>query len=78
MLERAMAEGRIDAETLHRRAQDYLALTDQIVLTLRDLFESIAEDPTAWAQDVRKFLPPWLTRLSQEAISCQRLSSRGS
>jgi hypothetical protein len=24
------------------------------------LFESIAEDPTAWAQDVRNFLPEWL------------------
>ena len=55
-----MADGRIDAETLSRRAQDYLALTDQMVLTLSDLFESIAEDPTAWAQDVRKFLPAWL------------------
>jgi len=63
MLERAMAEGRTDAETLRLRAQDYLALTDQIVLTLSDLFESIAEDPTAWAQDVRKFLPPWLTEV---------------
>ena len=60
MLERAIAEGRIDAETLRSRAQDYLALTDQMVLTLSDLFESIAEDPTAWAQDVRKFLPEWL------------------
>ena len=71
MLERAIAEGRIDAETLRRRAQDYLALTDQMVLTLSDLFESIAEDPTAWAHDVRKFLPEWLNRPSQEAISCQ-------
>lgn len=60
MLERAMAEGRIDAETLRRRAQDYLALADQMVLTLSDLFESIAEDPTAWAHDVQKFLPEWL------------------
>ena len=64
MLERAMAEGRIDAGTLCRRAQDYLALTDQMVLALSDLFESIAEDPTAWAQDVRKFLPQWLTEVS--------------
>jgi len=63
MLERAMAEGRTDAETLRRRAQDYLSLTDRMVLTLSDLFESIAEDPTAWAQDVRKFLPPWLTEV---------------
>lgn len=61
MLDRAMAECRIDAETLRRRAQNYLALTDQMVLTLSDLFESIAEDPTAWAQDARKFLPKWLT-----------------
>ena len=60
MLERAMVEGRIDAETLRRRAQDYLALTDQMVLALSELFESIAEDPTAWAQDVRTFLPEWL------------------
>jgi len=60
MLERAMAEGRIDAETLRRRAQDYLALTDEMILTLSDLFESIAEDPTAWSNDVRKFLPEWL------------------
>jgi hypothetical protein len=60
MLERAMAEGRIDAEELCRRAQDYLVLTDRMVLTLSDLFESIAEDPTAWAQDARKFLPEWL------------------
>lgn len=60
MLEGAMADGHIDAETLSRRAQDYLALTDQMVLALSDLFESIAEDPTAWAQDVRKFLPAWL------------------
>ena len=60
MLERAMAEGRIDAETLRRRAQDYLALADQMVLTLSDLFASIAEDPTAWAHDVQKFLPEWL------------------
>jgi len=60
MLERAMAEGRIDAETIRRRAQDYLALADRMVLTLSDLFESIAEDPTAWANDVQKFLPEWL------------------
>ena len=60
MLEQAITEERIDAETLRHRAQDYLALTDQMVLALSELFESIAEDPTAWAQDVRTFLPEWL------------------
>lgn len=64
MLEHAMAECRIDAETLRRHAQDYLALTDQMLLTLADLFELIGEDPTAWAQDVRKFLPEWLVETS--------------
>ena len=42
----------------------YLALTDRMVLTLSDLFESITEDPTAWAQDVRRFLPPWLNEVA--------------
>ncbi len=64
MLEQAMAEGWTDAETLRRRAQDYLALTDRMVLTLSDLFESIAEDPTAWAQDLRRFLPSWLNEVA--------------
>ncbi|MEW6246499.1 MAG: hypothetical protein AB1555_07300 [Nitrospirota bacterium] len=61
LLERAMAEGRIDAATLRLRAQEYLLLADRMVLTLGDLFESIAEDPAAWANDTRKFLPEWLT-----------------
>jgi hypothetical protein len=60
MLEQAMADGRIDGETLRRRARLYLALADQMVLTLSDLFDSIDEDPAAWSGDVRKFLPEWL------------------
>jgi hypothetical protein len=75
MLERAMVDGRIDAATLRRRAVDYLALTDQMVLTLSDLFESITEDPTAWANDVRKFLPEWLNQPGQEMISYQPSAS---
>ena len=56
-------------ETLRRRTQGYLALTDQMVLALSDLFESIAEDPTAWSNDVRNFLPEWL---SQEPMADDR------
>lgn len=58
-LERAIVRGDTDQETLGRRAQRYLALTDAMVVTLCDLFESIDEDATAWAQDVRTFLPDW-------------------
>lgn len=61
LLERAMAEGRVDAATLRLRAQEYLLLTERMVLTLGDLFESIAEDPAAWANDAGTFLPEWLT-----------------
>jgi len=75
MLERAMAEGRIDAATLCRRLEAYLALTNQMVLTLSDLFESIAEDPSAWASDVRKFLPEWL--VAGEPKSDQPSALRG-
>lgn len=66
MLERAMADGHTDAASLRRNAQGYLELTARMVLTLQDLFESIAEDPAAWAADVRTFLPPWL--LSEQMV----------
>jgi hypothetical protein len=61
MLERAMAEHRTDPATLRRLAVEYLGLTECMVIGLRTLFESIDEDPEAWADDVRKFLPPWLS-----------------
>ena len=60
VLERAIAAHEIDPAWLRQRAQEYLALTDKMVLTLSDLFESIAEDPAAWAFDVRSYLPDWL------------------
>lgn len=58
-LERAVERSETDVEDLSRQAQRYLALTDAMVLTLCDLFDSIDEDATAWANDVRKFLPAW-------------------
>lgn len=76
MLERAMADGRIDVGTLSSRAKGYLALTDEMVLTLGDLFETIAEDPAAWAQDVRKFLPEWLRGEALSAVGSQPSASK--
>lgn len=58
-LARAVERGETDPQSLRRQAQRYLALTDAMVFTLCDLFESIDEDATAWAQDVRTFLPDW-------------------
>lgn len=45
-----------------RMAHDYgksRALTDAMVLTLRDLFDRIDEGATVWAHDARAFLPVW-------------------
>ena len=61
ILEQAIASGRLDREALRSRAELYLGLTDAMVLTLAELFDSIQEDAAAWASDVRKFLPNWLT-----------------
>jgi len=58
-IEQAIERGETDAKNLGRRTQRYLALTDAMVVTLCDLFESIDEDATAWAHDVRTFLPAW-------------------
>lgn len=58
-IEQAIERGETDVNDLRQRAQRYLALADAMVLTLCDLFESIDEDATAWAHDVRTFLPSW-------------------
>lgn len=74
-LERAIERGETDVTDLNRRAQRYLALTDAMVFTLRDLFESIDEDATSWAQDVRTFLPDWCGMSNQlSAVSHQPVS----
>lgn len=59
-LERAMANGETSTEALRPRGQEYLALTDAMVTTLSDLFESIDEDPSAWASDAKNYVPSWL------------------
>jgi rubrerythrin len=58
-IEQAVGRGETDPQTLRRQAQRYLDLTDAMVLTLCDLFESIDEDADVWAADVRTFLPTW-------------------
>jgi hypothetical protein len=63
MLARAMAAGSTSAEILQPRAEEYLALADEMLLTLADLFESIDEEATAWASDVQHYLPEWLSVL---------------
>ncbi|HKY73193.1 MAG TPA: hypothetical protein VJL88_14840 [Nitrospira sp.] len=65
MLERAMAESRTNATALRSLATDYRRLAYQMVLALSGLFESLDEDAAAWADDVQKFLPPWLSPESE-------------
>ena len=60
-LERMFANGQTSPEALRDRGQEYLALTHAMVATLADLFSSIEEDATAWAADVRQYIPRWLT-----------------
>lgn len=61
MIDRAVAAGQVDRRELCAKAQEYLALTQSMVLTLADLFDTIDEDPSAWANDVRAYLPEWLS-----------------
>jgi rubrerythrin len=58
-IEDAIKRSETDGKDLRQRAQQYLGLTDAMVLALGDLFDSIDEDATAWAHDVRTFLPAW-------------------
>ncbi len=61
MLDRAFAAGTTSPDLLRARAQEYLALTDGMVSTLGDLFDSIDEDPRLYMERARGYLPAWLT-----------------
>jgi hypothetical protein len=60
MLDRAFAAGATSPDHLRIRAQEYLALTDRMVSTLGDLFESIDEDPQLYLARAKSDLPAWL------------------
>jgi hypothetical protein len=61
MLDRAFAAGTTSPDHLRASAQEYLALTDRMVSTLADLFESIDEDPRLYMERAKSYLPAWLT-----------------
>jgi hypothetical protein len=60
MLDRAFAARTTSPDHLRARAQEYLALTDGMVSTLADLFESIDEDPRLCMDRARGYLPAWM------------------
>ena len=60
-LERALAKGETSLEALCIRTPVYLALTDAMITSLTELFQSIHEDPGAYIADTRIYLPRWLT-----------------
>ncbi len=60
MLDRAFSTGVTSPEHLRVRAQEYLALTDRMVVTLADLFESIDEDPQLYMERAKSYLPAWM------------------
>jgi hypothetical protein len=61
LLEEAIDSGKLDRAGVCNRARLYLGLTDAMVVALSDLFDSIQEDASAWASDVRNVLPNWLS-----------------
>jgi len=59
-LERAIEAGQASPEALRERAQEYLAVADEMVMALGDLFASIDEDAAAYIKDARSSLSSWL------------------
>lgn len=60
VLDGMLAAGDTSAEALRARGLEYLALTESMVTTLGDLFDSIQEDPAGYVADARRALPEWL------------------
>jgi hypothetical protein len=67
-LDRMFAAGVTTPEVLWDRGQEYLGLTHAMVASLADLFTSIEEDSTAWAADVGRYVPKWLTPDAQRRV----------
>lgn len=61
-LEYLIANEQTSYEVLQQKAENYLALTDSMITTLRDLFESIEEDPAVYLSEHQRGLPPWLQK----------------
>jgi hypothetical protein len=59
-LDREIAAGRTSIEALQPAGAECLALAQDMVTTLADLFDSIDEDAGAWAADINQYLPSWL------------------
>ncbi len=74
-LERAIAGGQASREDLRLRAREYLALTDEMVITLADLFESIDEAPSLYTANAKSYLPQWLVEKRISALSSQASAS---
>ena len=60
MLERALSSGQVTVPELQTWSQPYVALTDDMIFTLADLFDEIQEDATAYVADAKSTLPSWL------------------
>jgi hypothetical protein len=60
-LERTIQAGQASPEALKDRAPEYLAVADEMVMALRDLFASIDEDAGAYVKDAKAALPQWLS-----------------
>jgi hypothetical protein len=59
-LDRAFAAGETSPDALRSRGQEYLALTEAMIVTLSELFDSIDEAPSAYVADAKHHLPAWL------------------
>jgi hypothetical protein len=61
-LDRMLASGETSTEVLRACGADYLVLAQAMVEGLASVFASIDEDASAWAADVFRYMPEWLTR----------------
>lgn len=59
LLDRARAEGTFQPDRFCGRGEEYLGLAHDMVLTLASIFSTIDGDASAWAADVRHYVPDW-------------------
>lgn len=59
-LQRAIDRQETTVDSLRAQAQDYLALTVRMMISVTDLFQSLDEDPDEYIAAFHRHLPSWL------------------
>jgi hypothetical protein len=65
----AMSRQEISTQRMRSQAQEYIALAEQMIWSVTDLFDALDEDPMEYLLEFHRHLPIWLAPYSPSALA---------